>query len=522
MEKFRFKLKRLSIIHPFLFALFPVLFLFTYNIDKIPIVDLIIPILVVLAGTLISLILLDLIIKNLNKSGIITSYLLLLFFSYGRIRDPIVTLDLGSFINNYIHYLLGSLWIIIFVAGAFFIIKSRRNLLHFTKFINIVAATLIIISLINISIYQIRTINSRQDRTNKDNANGSVIEPGNFPDIYYIILDAYAASSTLKEIYDYDNGEFNEYLTAKGFYVATKSRSNYMWTTLSIPSSLNMNYINYSSDTTGIDPGSTMIMQDMWQNNEVSQVLKSRGYRCIYISDHSYIDIMRGLGYDVRRQPRKFFGMTLSPFTIKLIETTAGYYFLAPQLKTSLRDSILYTFNMLKNVPDIKEPTFVFAHIGIPHAPFIFDRNGNPSKQDVLSMQNEQMWQNKQGYIDQLIFVNKKVEALIDNILSKSDTAPVIILQADHGPNSENSSRTLFPELTDMMINERFNIFNVYYLPENRKQTLYESITPINSFRIVFNEYFGTNYELLEDKSYFSHYNQQFKFFLVPPEADRN
>lgn len=402
------------------------------------------------------------------------------------------------------------------------VIKSRRNFLTFTKLLNIIAATLVIISLINIGIYQIRTINYGQGQTNKDSGKVGVIEPGNLPDIYYIILDAYAASSTLREIYGYDNSEFIDYLTTKGFYVASRSRSNYLWTTMSIPSSINMNYINYSSDIVGIDPGATAIIKEMWQNNEVSQLLRSIGYRCIYISDVDYVKIMRGFGYDVWTQPRKLFGITLNPFTIKLIETTAGHFIVGPLLETSARESILRTFDAIANVPNIKEPTFVCAHIMCPHAPFIFDRDGNPAKQDVFSLQNEQMWQNKQGYIDQLIFVNKKVEALVDDILSKSDAAPVIVLQADHGPNSENSSRTPYAELTDMQINERFNILNAYYLPENGSQLLYESITPVNSFRIVFNLYFGTNYELLEDESYYSNLNQQFKLFLVPPETDRD
>ena len=51
-------------------------------------------------------------------------------------------------------------------------------------------------------------------------------------DIYYIIVDGYASSSTLEEIYGYDNHEFTDYLTERGFYVASESRSNYAKSTL--------------------------------------------------------------------------------------------------------------------------------------------------------------------------------------------------------------------------------------------------------------------------------------------------
>ena len=45
-------------------------------------------------------------------------------------------------------------------------------------------------------------------------------------------------------------------------------------------------------------------------------------------------------------------------------------------------------------------------------------------------------------------------------------------------------------------------ILNAYYLPDVGQSVLYPSITPVNTFRVIFNLYFNTNYELLPDKSY--------------------
>ena len=44
----------------------------------------------------------------------------------------------------------------------------------------------------------------------------------------------------------------------------------------------------------------------------------------------------------------------------------------------------------------------------------------------------------------------------------------------------------------------------VYAKIDEAKKDLYPTITPINSFRVVFNSYFGTNYPLLEDQSYYA------------------
>lgn len=47
------------------------------------------------------------------------------------------------------------------------------------------------------------------------------------------------------------------------------------------------------------------------------------------------------------------------------------------------------------------------------------------------------------------------------------------------------------------------SILNAYYIPNNVNLFLYETITPVNTFRIILNNYFGQNLPLLEDKSYF-------------------
>ena len=47
----------------------------------------------------------------------------------------------------------------------------------------------------------------------------------------------------MRELYDYDNSDFTDYLESKGFYVASKSAANYSQTYLSLGSMLNLNYL---------------------------------------------------------------------------------------------------------------------------------------------------------------------------------------------------------------------------------------------------------------------------------------
>ncbi|MFC1965904.1 hypothetical protein ACFLWI_03015 [Chloroflexota bacterium] len=510
-------MKKLFVFHPFLFAIFPILFLFAYNMDEVPAIDILLPILVIITATFILFFLLRLITKSYNKIGIITSSFLILFFSYGHVQALIFSLVGEGFIAS--NYLWGSIWVLLFIAVAYFVIKNRSRFYTFTKFLNIVATTLIIISLVSIGIYGIKAGNLKVEEINQEGNGLSLGSSDNLPDIYYIILDGYARETTLTEIYNYDNSEFIDYLTSKGFYVASKSRSNYSWSVLSLASSLNMEHINYLSDVVGTEQRDMTVPYEMMQNNRVSRLLKHIGYRYIYIASEWAPKGIRKYA-DVYMPQETLFGINMTNFTRYLVKTTAlapfvyRYRFIS---SANARDSVLYAFDTLADIPNIKGPTFVVCHILPPHPPFVFDRNGNPT---AAYFTGEESWKDKEGYIGQVIFVNNKVNALLDEILSKSDVAPVIILQGDHGPASAGQTSTAYTGLTKTEVDERMNILNAYFLPNNDNHVLYQSITPVNTFRLVFNLYFGTNYNLLEDECYYSTNEYQYKFSLVLPETN--
>ena len=64
-------------------------------------------------------------------------------------------------------------------------------------------------------------------------------------------------------------------------------------------------------------------------------------------------------------------------------------------------------------------------------------------------------------------------------------------------------------------LHERMSILNAYYFPGGRYEKLYEGISPVNSFRVVLNTFFGARLELLPDKSFFSTWSDPYKFIDV-------
>jgi len=94
---------------------------------------------------------------------------------------------------------------------------------------------------------------------------------------------------------------------------------------------------------------------------------------------------------------------------------------------------------------------------------------------------------------------------VIQSILKNSSIPPIIIIQGDHGPSH-------FDEAT------RMGNLNAYYFP-NAQPALYSSITPVNTFRLLFNTYFGTEFNLLKDTSYYSEYPYAYRFDVVPNQC---
>jgi len=152
----------------------------------------------------------------------------------------------------------------------------------------------------------------------------------------------------------------------------------------------------------------------------------------------------------------------------------------------------------------VEGPRFVFAHILVPHPPFLFGPAGEPLDTDPGFQPRD--W--SRYYLGQLEFVNKKVEVLVEQLLSEAEIPPIIILQADHGSR-------LGAGPPERIHSEFHGILNAYYLPDDGQDLLYDSITPVNTFRLIFNLYFDAGYDLLEDRMYFSRLNRPYDFLDV-------
>ena len=509
---------RRAILHPFLMAVYPVLALLAFNLGEMYPWNAFRSLVVSLLGAGFFFLVLCLLLRNPYKAGILLTFFLLLFYSYGHVYTFIEDRTVFG-INVGRHRVLLLIWFGFFCMGSWWVVRKKGDLYGINQSLNIVTMVVMVFPIFQIISFEVRpsmaalganpTAGAEVIHLPEAHPNGE----RNSPDIYYIILDGYTRGDTLEKYFNYDNTPFLDKLTGMGFYVATCSQSNYSLTQLSLTSSLNLNYLDQLVPDFMALKNGPEIEHSLILNNEVIQALKRSGYKIVVLeSGYPPTELRKAdlfLSYNSGAGKFAFF-REVNSFETLLLRTTLGLllYEAQPRLPAALqilldstfadhRDRILYSLDELPKIPDIPGPKFVFTHLLLPHKPFLFGPTGQILEQKApFTLTEETITDDREeyanGYRWQVEYLNKRLETILEGIIRNSEVPPIIIIQGDHGPSPNKSSPRA-----------RMTILNAYHLPGGGEKGLYPSISPVNSFRVVFDYYFGSQLGLLDDLSYY-------------------
>lgn len=479
------KLKPINLF-PFLFAAYPVLALSSSNLIYVRYSSFIRSLIVVEVATILIFALCTLVTRNIGKGGLLATALLLVFFSYGHLYQIFDGILPGVFRHRYLIIVM-----MIILSGIFFLVFKAKSppklLLQYFTVTSILLFAFSAYPTIRNSIQtQIALNKAKKQQVAAINQSENMVKP----DIYLIIVDSYTRADILKNIYGVDNSNFIKQLDQIGFYTAECSQSNYPSTRYSVSSIMQADYLQNVNPDGSLSPFSQTL---------VIKTLRSLGYSVYSFENRSKGHFDLGEDRQLSRQ-NPLFGQSLhasglNEFEAELIKTTVLRIFIdMPQLVPFIDMNqaeyyehymqVKYTLNELTNMPDIKGPKLVFAHILVPHEPYIFTPDGDYQYTSL---------KDKKGYASNVAFVNSQLPSIFKQIIEKSEIPPIIIVQGDHGPNLSSGT----PQI-------RHSIFNTYYVKDSAKELLYPTITPVNSFRVILSSYFGVNLDLLADKAYFA------------------
>jgi len=510
--------------HPLLFALLPIVSLLSFNINSVPVREAIRPAAISLVVTIIIIFTVNRIVKDYQRTGIISSLFLILFFSYGHVYGGYLHATTNSLLLNgklagRHDYLLVT-WSLAMLTGSVITIRLTHFSNDLTKLFNLIAIVAFIMPVYNISKYELNLQKPWPHQGVTSSASStSVSEASNVkPDIYYIILDGYGREDTLNRYYGFDNSDFVNFLENAGFFVAKESRSNYLQTALSLSSSLNMQYLDFLSAQLGDSPDQSPTSQ-LIRHNEARQFLETHGYQTVAFSTGYRVTEFEDADIFLRpdQNAATSFDRLVMDTSALILYQEFAKKFDRPQVFPGYeahRQRILFELESLSKLPQISGPKFVFVHIVAPHPPFVFQADGEPVKPDKPfylldgSVYPGTQEEYRDEYPQQVAFINSKIELAINDILAKSDIPPIIVVQGDHGPGSNFDWDS--PSADGLI--ERSSILNAYYLSNGKEGELYETISPVNTFRVIFNQYFGSDFPLLADKAFYSSWNQPYIF----------
>jgi hypothetical protein len=482
---------RRIILHPPSFAAFPVLSLLAENAEAVPPAAGVRLLLASLAATLLLWWLLALLLRRPARAALLASATAALFWSFGIAASWLGTA--GAAI---------AAGLVLGAIGAA-ILRADPELTTATRIANAIGLVLVLLPVAQLALTAPRGRDAAALAGPEPVARAS----GPRPDIYLIVLDGFGRADELAEYFDLDQG-LAQGLGRLGFYVADRSRANYNRTLHSIASLLNIDYLHRISPD-----GSPLALTRLIKRNRLTSWLRSRGYT--FVAYDSGMDMSRMRSADVFVEAPdawRPFGVEvrLSELeTVALERTPVGPWrrrWSGASPYATHRARVLHCFESLPKWAEDPRPTFVFAHMIVPHEPFVFDAEGRDVSPHQERFNFSVVFQDREGpeepgrpgpeyarrYRAQTLFVSRIVADAVAEILRRSARPPVIIVQGDHGP------RGFSPDPRT----PRFGILNAYHLPGGDAGLLYPEITPVNSFRIVLNRYFDAGLPLLPDELY--------------------
>jgi len=277
--------------------------------------------------------------------------------------------------------------------------------------------------------------------------------------------------------------------------------ANYPKTIQSLASSLNMNYLSVFIETGSEEPISETKVGALINNNLVRSMFEDLEYKVVAFNTGYEWSRWKDADIYLSVKQNPMLDQVINPFERMLLSGTPVAIFLDYQDQAFYDDykesshpkdyfikQETFILDHAADIALINNPTFAFIHIMIPHPPMVFSPDGLLNDPGYFTGPGERAINAEylqRGYIFEIQFINREILKIIDEIIAASDVPPIIIIQGDHGIIEGNP----------------YPILNAYLFPGVGEKAVYPSISPVNSFRLLFSLYFGVNLEMLADLS---------------------
>ena len=432
--------------------------------------------------------------RNWSRAALITAFWMAVFFFFGAFHDFMKQHSPVHLFSRYIFLLPACILLLVWLF--IFLKKTAIRFQRFSTFLNILLIVYIVVDLVYIGSKAISPKKSNVLNSGFSSfTNIKLCDTCSKPDIYFLLLDEYASTISLKEKYNHQNS-IDEFLASKGFSIQEKSFSNYNFTVASMAAIMNMSYVQVIENVKAVTAEDYGKCDLLLRDNNVIRLLDAQGYEIVNYSifnlaghptrvKQSFLPLQTRLITErtLFARMNKDIGWILM-VTFPFNKLSKDYF-----LRHLKNDSLF--LNLTKTAAHTKQdrPRFIYTHLNIPHAPYYFDKN--LKRKDNSTVIAEYKANPSHAYLDYLNYTNVQLTDLVNTIQANNPDA-VIIIMGDHGfrKKIENSDEFHY-----------FQNLNAVYFPDRDYRNFYDSISGVNQFRVVFNKLFGQSFPLLKDSS---------------------
>ena len=445
--------------------------------------------------------------KNLNKSLQLITLFGFVYLFYGVIKDFVQLTLRASFFSKYSVLLPSLIIATIILARVIFKKKDFRktNLFQNSLLIIFILIDGIMLIAFDNSYFLKQNLLTRNSHLNLD----KLAAPPQKPDVYFLVFDSYPGTIFLKDYLQYDNSSFNETLQNKGFRVLANPKSNYNRSAFSISSNLNFEYLKNIKNFQRITPKEYTDATFTVEHSLVPKFFKHYNYLFYNLSifdvdnvpslhpeDFLTLPERNVLLYNTLSERLKrdlVWNLIVGKYAVPFVQEMAKRHWensTREQIKKRDFNNIVIDSLMKIPLQKTSSPKFIYAHVYLPHPPFFYNENG--SENDLKTILNEESQKSKSLFLSYLKYTNKVAIKIIDRIMQASGGSALIILQSDHGFRD-------FPSYPPAY----FKNYSAFYFPDKNYSALYDTMSNINTFPVIFNRYFGTNIPLQQDSTVF-------------------
>jgi len=481
-------------LHPFLLAAFAVLSVYASNLTEVLPVDLggpFGPFVRAIVGAGAALLICSLVLRDWRRGAIVATAVVAAYAFFGRLAPELLGLGLTEQLQL-------AAWAVVVVAAAVFAVRARGALPSATLALNAFTLLLVAMTLFSIVPYESHRVAAHGTATADA---GTPIIATKVPDrdIYLIVLDRYGSEWSIGHRFGITDNDLPAWLGDQGFQVVPGARANYRATDFSLSSMLSMQMLDEYSIDPGRDSGDRTYARSRLLRPAAAAFLQDNGYTYYQLGSwygptqtNELADVTLSWEHDtefesVLRQS------TMLPAIDRMLGRTTGE---GDEFRDGARATAEFQFRQLQRLPSVPGRKFVFAHILLPHPPYVFDANGNMVVKATAQVQPE-----AQLYANQLAFTNSQVKQTVDALLAgPPETDPIIIIMGDEGPFLCRNVDCVDPSVRRLGI--RFGVLAAYYLPDQPAGFFPVDHTHVNTFRMLFDAYFGADLPPLPDRSF--------------------